>query len=458
MKTLRFSSLAVLTSILMGTALSAVAAQSPNGERHASETLHRLSLSEAIDLAFHQNPDLAAAEARIGEAESKVAEVASGFYPKLTARVGYDYTDNPSLAFSYIVAQRRFNSGDLARINAPGFVSNFRPEVIGTINLYRGGQDDYLKQAAELGVKASELQHAALRNRLAAAVTSAYYAVVSAPKQFEVAQKSLHTIQKEVGLTRDKVHEGIALRGDVLSLEVREKSSKESELQAKNNITLSKSALKSLLGEQKKELPEVQDTEISPPHLQGDLMEALETAYTHRPEVEAAKHQVQMRQHELDASKGAMLPRVNAYASYGSNSQTLDPGTYQGNASIGLNAEYDIYAGGALSAQVSGAERRLVEAQALEQRIRLDVENEVRQTYSTFEQSLERLKVAETAVSSADEALRLVSEQYHGGTATVTRYLEAETDRAAASMREIVARFETQVAEAQLLQAEGHWR
>lgn len=252
MKTLRFPSLAVLTSILMGTALSATAAQSPNGERHASETLHRLSLSEAIDLAFHQNPDLAAAEARIGEAESKVAEVASGFYPKLTARVGYDYTDNPSLAFSYIVAQRRFNSGDLARINAPGFVSNFRPEVIGTINLYRGGQDDYLKQAAELGVKASELQHAALRNRLAAAVTSAYYAVVSAPKQFEVAQQSLHTIQKEVGLTRDKVHEGVALRGDVLSLEVREKSSKESELQAKNNITLSKSALKSLLGSRRK--------------------------------------------------------------------------------------------------------------------------------------------------------------------------------------------------------------
>jgi len=86
------------------------------------------------------------------------------------------------------------------------------------------------------------------------------------------------------------------------------------------------------------------------------------------------------------------------------------------------------------------------------------VENEVRQTFSTFEQSLERLKVAEAAASSADEALRLVSEQYHGGTATVTRYLEAETDRATASLREIVARFETQVAEAQLLQAEGHWR
>lgn len=418
----------------------------------------RLTLIEAIDLAFAQNPDLTAAEARIGQAEAKVAEVASGFYPKLTSRVGYDYSNNPALAFSYIVAQRRFNSADLSSINNPGFVSNFRPEVIGTINLYRGGQDDYLKQAAELGVKASELEHAALRNRLAAAVTSAYYAVISAPKQFEVAQKSVHTIAKEVDLTREKVAEGTALRGDVLSLEVREKASKESELQARNNITLSKAALKALLGEQQKELPEVIDHDVPTPKIVSTLNDALDVAYSHRPEIEAANHQVQIRQHELDAAKGGMLPRVNAYASYGSNSRTLDANTYQGNASLGINAEFDIYAGGATSAQISGAERRLVEAQAVEQKARLEVENEVRQTHSTFEQAIERLKVAEAAAIAADEALRLVSEQYHGGTATVTRYLEAETDRATAQMRQIVSKFETQLAEAQLLQAQGHWR
>ncbi|MCF7969225.1 MAG: TolC family protein, partial [Methylococcaceae bacterium] len=72
--------------------------------------LHTISLNEAIDLAFAQNPDLAAAPARIGQAESRVAEVAAGFYPQLQARVGYDYTNNPALAFSYIDAQRRFNA------------------------------------------------------------------------------------------------------------------------------------------------------------------------------------------------------------------------------------------------------------------------------------------------------------------------------------------------------------
>jgi outer membrane protein TolC len=450
----RHQCLILLTSLLLLGAQGSYA----RAESKTTKPAHRLSLSDAIDLAFAQNPDLKATEARIGQAEAKVAEVASGFYPKVSTRVGYDYTNNPALAFSYIVAQRRFNSGDMSNINSPGFVSNFRPEVIGTINLYRGGQDDYLTKAAELGVKASELEHAALKNRLAAAVTAAYYAVVSAPKQFEVAEKSVRTIQKEVGTTREKVAEGTALRGDVLTLEVREKSSKESELQAKNNITLSKSALKTLLGEQQKELPEVQEIDLPVPTLNKKFDDVLEEAYMHRPEIEAATHQVQMRQHELDAAKGGMLPRVNAYASYGSNSQTLAAGTYQGNASIGINAEYDLYAGGATSAQISGAERRLVETQALEEKIRLEVENEVRRAYSTLEQAIARQEVAESGAASADEALRLVSEQYHGGTATVTRYLEAETDRATASMRQLVARFETQVAEAQLLEAQGHWR
>lgn len=423
---------------------------------------HTLTLAEAIDLALAQNPDLAAANARIGEAEARVIEVASGFYPKVTARAGYDYTNNPATAFSYIVAQRRFdltpNNFD-SGVNNPGWVSNFRPEVIGTINLFRGGQDSYMKKAAELGVETAALEHAATRNRLAAAVTAAYFAALSAPKQADVAHRSLVSVNKELELTRTRVSEGAALRGDALSLEVRARAAQESELQAHNAITLSRSALKTLIGETSgDELPTPRETEVPVPSLKESLKQLFDQAIGQRPEVQAASHQAQIRQHELDAAEGAHLPRVNAYAMYGGNSQTLDPATYKGNAAIGINAELDLFAGGSISARVSAAERRLAEAQALEQKTRLEVENEVRQAFSTLEQALERIKVAEAGASAAEEALRLVNEQYHGGTATVTRYLEAETDRANASMRSIVARYEAQVAEADLHKAVGHWR
>ena len=125
---------------------------------------------------------------------------------------------------------------------------------------------------------------------------------------------------------------------------------------------------------------------------------------------------------------------------------------------MGINAEMDLFAGGAINATISAAERRVVEAQAVEQKMRLEVENEVRQAYTSLQQSLEQIQVSAKGATAAEEALRLVREQYHGGTATVTRYLEAETDRADASLRSILAHFEAQVAEAQLQKAIGHWR
>ena len=427
------------------------------GARADTSVRHPLKLEEAIDLAFEQNPDLIAATARIGEAEAKVAEAAANFYPRLTARVGYAYSDDPSQAFSYIVAQRRFTFGQ--DINHPGWVENFRPEIVGTWSLYRGGQDAYRKKAAELGVEAAELERSAVRNRLAAAVTAAYYALLSAPRQVDVARHSIAAVERELEHTRHRVAEGMALKADVLSLEVRAAEAREAELRAQNAIELARSALKTLLGitaNETVELREAADGLAAPPD--RDYARLLDRALSQRPEMQAAIHQSQIRREELQAERGARWPRVNAYAAYGQNSRSPDFAFSRDNVTLGVNAEVDLFSGGAVTARIAQAERRLSEAQALEQRTRLEIEDEVRRAYTTLEEALQRLKVAEAGAAAADEALRLVDEQYRGGTATVTRYLEAETDRADAALRAIVARYEAEVAEARLQKAVGHWR
>lgn len=418
---------------------------------------HPLKLEEAIDLAFEQNPDLLAAAARIGEAEAKVAEAAANFYPKLMARVGYAYSDDPSQAFSYIVAQRRFNFG--TDINHPGWVENFRPEIVGTWSLYRGGQDSYRKKAAELGVEAAELERSAIRNRLAAAVTAAYYALLSALQQVDVARHSIKAVERELEHAKHRVAEGVALKADVLSLEVRAAEAREAELKAQNAIELSRSALRTLLGITTGEILELREpANRLADHPAQDYARLLDQALAQRPEMQAAIHQSQIRREELQAERGARWPRVNAYAAYGQNSRSPDFAFSRDNVTLGVNAEVDLFSGGAVSARIAQAERRLTEAQALEQRTRLEIEDEVRRAYTTLEEALQRLKVAEAGAAAADEALRLVNEQYRGGTASVTRYLEAETDRADAALRAIVVRYEAEVAQAQLQKAVGHWR
>jgi outer membrane protein TolC len=417
-----------------------------------------LDLQQALDRAFERNPDLQAAAERVGQAEAQVSQATAAFYPTLTGRVGYSYSNDPAMAFSYIVAQRRFNNGHFSSINNPGFVENFRPELISRWSLFNGGQDYYRQKAAELGVEAAELQRSALRNGLAAAVTSAYYAALAAPQQVDVARRSLQAVDSELAHARIRRQEGALLKSDVLSLEVRKAQARETELKTLNAVDLTQSGLKTLLGMGANESLKLTESNPTDDKLGSDFTKLLAMALAQRPEMQASARQVEMRQKEVRAAQGAHLPRVNAYAAYGINERSPEFDFNRDNLTMGVNAEVDFFTGGAASAKVTENRRKLAEAEALREKTRLEVEDEVRQAHSSFNEAQQRREVAEAASAAAEEALRLVREQVQGGTATVTRYLEAEADRAAASMRAVTARYEVQVARANLQKAVGYWK
>lgn len=434
-----------------------VQAERPAVPAPAAATARRLTLQQAIDLAFERNPSLQAAAARYEQALAKVDEAAAAFYPRVSARVAYNYTDNPAEAFFYIVSQRRFN--DQLNINQPGWVENFRPEVVGTWSLFRGGQDFYRRKAAELGVEQADLERSALHNHLAAAVTSAYYAMAIAPRQVEVAQRSIEAVDSELGQARARHADGTGLRSDVLSLEVRRSEAREAEVKAVNAIELARSGLLTLLGGEEPGSIGVDDRGLTPPDwVSQDLPKILEEARSQRPELQASDRLVELRRHELEAERGALLPRVNAYVAYGQNSRSPGFSTARENTSLGISAEIDLFAGGAINSKISQAERRVTEAEAERERNRLEIEDEVRKAHTSLKEAIERMRVAESGLSAAQEALRLVHEQFRGGAATVSRYLDAEADRAGAETRVIAARYQAYVAEANLKKASGFWR
>ncbi len=416
-----------------------------------------LNLEQLVNLAFERNPDLQAARERIGQAEAQVAEATAAFYPKLTGAVGYSYTNNPALAFSAIVSQRRYSPE--MNINQPGFVANFRPELIGSMSLFRGGQDYYRKKAAELGVEAAELERSALHNRLAAAVAAAYYAALAAPRQVDVARRSLEAVDSELKNARILHDEGVLLKSDVLSLEVRRAQAKETELKTLNAVELTRSGLRTLLGLDSTEPLELRESADPPTAAQQDNLSGLITqALVQRPEMQAAARQIDMREKELRAEQGGHLPRVNAYAAYGINNRSPEFNFNNDNMTMGVNAEIDLFAGGATVARVAGAERKLAEAQAIRERTRLDIEDDVRKAQANLAEAQQRREVAAAAIQSAQEALRLVREQYRAGAATVTRYLEAEADQAQSEIHAVTAHHDALVARAFLQQAIGSWK
>ncbi len=414
-----------------------------------------LTLERAIALALERNPDLRAAAARIAEAEARVTEATSAFLPQVQGRLSYARTDNPAQAFGMIVAQRRFSP--TLDVNDPGATENFRPEIVGAISLFRGLSDWSFREAAKLGADARRLERQAAEDLIVNAVTQAFYGILAAKEQVEVARASIEAVTAERRLARERFEKGAALKSDVLSLEVRLAQAEEAALRARNGVEVGKAGLRPLLG-----LHRTAPLDLAPAPGGGDgapptatVADAIERALAARSEIKASERFVEVRSEELAAERGGHLPRVQAFASYGQDARDLELSRNVDNWAVGVEVEVDVFSGFRTSARVAAAEERLREAREGVRRVVLEVEQEVRTAFAALEEARERVRVTEAAKAQAEEALRLVREQYQAGTVPVTRYLEAEVGWADARSRSVAARYDQRRAAAALRKAMG---
>jgi len=416
------------------------------------------TLEQAIDTALANNPELGIMQARIEQANAQLGESLASFYPQIKASLSYQHSDNPAQAFAMIIAQRRlsFTGSDF---NHPGGVDNYRPQVTATYSLFRGGQDYYRKQAAELGIETSELDKSATRNQLVNNVTAAYYGELAAMEAHEISQRSITAVQSELDQSKIRFEAGTLLKSDVLSLEVQLAEARDAEIQTANAIELAQSMLKTLLGLSANEAFAINATQQAAlPAAPAVFDELLNQALSSHPELKAAEKRVAIAEQQLNVAQAAHLPRADAFVSYGSDSKDLAFSSNRDNVTAGVMVEVDVFSGFATQEKIKKAEHELTAAQESARQTRLRIENQLKSAQINLQDALSRAEVSAVAVKAAEEALRLVNEQRQAGVVTVTRYIEAEVARDKAHARQITARFDALRAEAELKQATGFWQ
>ncbi len=464
LKTIKNNLALSLLPILMLSSLSTAADHVPNhsADKTIPEKLtpQSFTLDQAIDYALANNPDLQIATERISQAEAQLGIALSAFYPQVTARVGYEHSNNPAQVFSMIVSQRDFDANSIANINNPGYRQNFRPEIIGKLSLFRGGQDYQNSKAAELGIDAAEFERSTVRNALIEAVTATYYAYLASIEAQKVAQDSISAITSELNQTKLQYEAGTVLKSDVLSLEVQLAEAQDAEIRAVNGIEIAKTSIANLLGLSSFQAFTVASSSsiLNKPELTASFNDLLDQAMAQRPEVKAAAKQVEISLRRLKSEQGAYLPKADAYVSYGQNSQSPGFSSQKDNVTAGVTVEMDLFSGFNTKQRVNAAERKAAEARETERKTKLGIEQEVKIAFLNLKEALARLHVTEISVLAADEALRLVNEERRAEIVTVTRYIEAEVARNKAQSNTIAAHYDALSAEAALKKAIGDWK
>ena len=416
------------------------------------------SLDQAIDAALANNPELNIMQARIEQANAQLGESLASFYPQIKTSLSYQHSNNPAQAFAMIIAQRRLDMQS-GNFNNPGFVDDYRPQVSASYSLFRGGQDYYNSQAAELNSEAAELEKSAARNRLVNHVTAAYYGELAAMDANTISQRSIESVQSQLHQTQLGYEAGTVLKSDVLSLEVQLAEAKDAQIHAANAIELAQNMLKTLLGLDANDsfainLAANKNLPASPASFEQLLNQAL----AQHPELKAAEKRVAIAEQQLAAAKAAHLPKADAFVSYGSDSKDLAYSSNRDNLTAGVMVEMEVFSGFATQEKINKAEHQLTAAKETARQSRLQIENELKAAQLKLQEALHRAEVSNTASQAAEEALRLVNQQRQAGVVTVTRYLETQVALEKALSRQVNARFDALRAEAALKQAIGTWQ
>ncbi len=417
------------------------------------------SLQQAINYALQNYPNLQIMQQRIAEAEAQLGIALSAFYPNIQSRLSYQHTTNPSHAFGMIIAQRRLNFTPSTDFNNPGGTDNYRPEITAQLSLFRGGQDYYQSKAAELGIEAASLEKDAAQSQLIKIVSSTFYAYLAAIEADKVASRSIDAVRKELQHSKNRYQAGTVLKSDVLSLEVQLAQAQDKKIQSANAIELAKTSLKTLLGMDATEVFEINIEENwQLPEADQTFESLLTIALQQRPEIKSSNKQIHIARQQLNAARGAYLPKADAYVSYGSDSKNLDYSGNRDNFTAGVTVEMDIFSGFHDHQKINKAEHVLSIAEKMAKQTRLAIENEVKSSHLKVLEALARIKVTNSSVVAAEEALRLVNEQRKAGVVTVTRYIEAEVARDKSHARNIAARYDALKAQVALNQAIGAWK
>ena len=397
------------------------------------------SLEACVTAALEDNPDVQAGMERINAARFMIKQAKSAYYPRLYLAGAYAYTDNPTQAFMMTLNQRNLNMMSPGfDPNEPDATDNARFTLGLKYRLYNGGTNVIGIEMAEVGKEAYEFQLRAVRNELVYQVTRGYYGVLQAQAFVQVQEESINSLEENLRVARERYKAGSAVKTDLLNLEVKLAQAREDLIRASNGVQLAIASLNAAIGSDlipAEGLPAQEQGEIDymPAQLNyGDI--------ENRPELMATRKMVSMKEQTYQKSRHSNYPTLDAYGTYDVDTGDLDE--FENSYLVGVVAEWEFFSGFQGSNQNKSTKAEWQAAKYEEQKVYNNLRLDLHQAYLQSLEGWQRLEVARKSVESAEEALRITSEQYKGGVADITILLTAQVGLTAQKTRDVAAYYD----------------
>ena len=395
------------------------------------------------------------------------------------------------LASQLPAATQQKMAGDMAAFGGAlnqvgeGIVEGFRTDtrnmfggaVTVTQPVFMGGALVAANKIADINEKMAANTLEMKRQNTLYNIDQVYWQVVSLRHKQTLAESYVELVKKLKGDVQKMIDQGVATKGDGLSVGVRVNEAEMALTQVQDGLALSKMLLCQLIGLDEDEAIELADETTHPQPLpvregsdysQGGLSaEELTTPLSvreglgggsSRPELKILQNTVDLSKQTTNALKAGNLPTVLLMGGY----MVSNPNTFNGFEkkfggvwNVGVVVRVPVWNWGDVKYKVRASKGATAMANLELDDAREMISLQVRQSNFKVKEAQKKLTMAQSNVANADENLRMANLAFKEGTASFTTVMEAQTAWNAAQSQLIDAEIGVKLSEVELQKALG---
>jgi outer membrane protein TolC len=290
-------------------------------------------------------------------------------------------------------------------------------------------------------------------------IDQAYWQVVSLRHKQTLAESYVALVKKLKADVQKMIDQGVATKGDGLSVGVRVNEAEMALTQVKDGLALSKMLVCQMIGlpvddnitladEERESLPNNQNTLSTPNNLN----------YDNRPELKVLQNTIDLSKQATNVLKAGNLPQVLVTGGYA----MTNPNTFNGFEkkfggvwNLGVIVRVPVWNWGDVKYKVRASKVATAMASLEMDEARELIELQVNQSNFKVNEAKKKLEMANANVANADENLRMANLAFKEGTASLTTVMEAQTAWNQAQSQLIDAEIGLKLSEVELQKALG---
>jgi len=403
-------------------------------------------MAQLIDQAVMANPTLRQAWLNAKEAETKIDQAKSLYYPSLS-----------------VSADGQQGRSDNNALSLATDVTSYGPDAtLQWLLLDFGGRRASLRAAAEQ-LLSSNYQFNQTLQDLLRDVQVGYYSLYSAQASVAAATANVDAALKTLDSAKQREAAGLGIHLDVLQAQSDYDRALYNQEDARAAVYTAKGQLAQIIGLPADTPLTIADPETKPPSMDDLPRETISTiidnAMNNRPDIAALRSMLSAAEYTIKSKNSDLYPKFiiggqaeKTWNSYSEDQLTnSDSYTYLGS----LGVTWDLFDGFLNLSKKRAAEAQYQVALAQLQNAELAASADVWSKYYAFVTSTKKLTFAETSLASSEEAYNQTLDSYNAGLKDIVSLLNAQSQLSTARSSRVTAENELNIAFIDLAHATG---